>query len=75
MSRTGTGEPMRDKAGKGASGVVRAARLKAALRANLGRRKAQARSRARDDTLPETDTGPDRAGDTSPVGNGGTGTD
>ena len=52
----------RHRSGAKAPPTGREARLKAALKANLARRKAQARARDADDT-DETDTRPDDAGD------------
>jgi hypothetical protein len=54
-------EPVRKGAGKGGSGAARTVRLKAALKANLGRRKAQARSRAGSEAAPGTDVRANKA--------------
>ena len=59
MARTGSDKREKEQGGKPV-GPDREARLKAALKANLARRKAQARARSAE----EADTRPDDTGET-----------
>jgi hypothetical protein len=65
MARTGSDRRQTDRSGKPAASD-RDARLKAALKANLARRKAQARARSAEGA----DNRPDDTGDTGQSGEG-----